>query len=90
MDPEKISDRSSEAPLMTLGCSMKPGSDATKPTTLTIWVTRSRFPIWALMAARALRVHMAAWSFATSPLTVVPTLPVIVSLPWIEGSCPEV
>src|SRR6185312_15087219 len=79
----------SEAPLTTLGCPLKPGADATNPTTLTTWVTESR-PTSASTAANAFNAQIRAIALASSGVTSAPTLPVRASLPESKGNWPEV
>lgn len=49
-----IAASSSDAPSMTVGYAVKPGSDATNPTTFTTRVTRLSEPSSSVTAARAL------------------------------------
>ena len=81
---------SSLAPFITAGCPVKPGALATKPTTLTTRVTRSRSPMSARTAAIAFSAHCAAIAAACSGLTSAPTLPVPMRDPATRGSWPDV
>ena len=75
--------------MITPGCPLKPGAEATKPTTLTMRVTLS-MPTSASMAASAFSAHVRAATRACSGLTSAPALPVWVSLPSTSGSWPAV
>ena len=74
---------------MTAGWPLKPGAEATKPTSLTTRTTES-IPTRASMAAKALRTQVRAATLPSSGGTSDPTLPLWVSSPDRNGSWPEV
>src|SRR5574340_438055 len=69
------SPRNSDAPLITPGCPVKLGAEATKPTTFTIRTTES-IPTSASSAANAFRAQIRAAVLASASPTAPPTLPV--------------
>src|SRR5690606_8492885 len=85
----KTSASTSEAPLMTFGCSTKPGADATNPTTFTTPATAS-MPTSASTAASAFSAQIRARPAASSVLISAPTLPSAAGLPSTSGTWPAV
>ena len=63
-------------PVDDCGWPVNVGTDETKPTSLTTRVIADRSPTCDRTAARALRAHCRAHSYASSGLTSAPTLPV--------------
>ena len=85
----KISTSRSEAPLTTLGCSVKSGVQLTKPVSLTTRFRRLKSPPQAARAwARSDSAQVRAASAPCSVLSVSPSLPLISPFgPWLI--CPE-